>query len=552
MRKFSTLIAVVLLFQFQSFAQSIELNSAQINFGLVYYGNADSVLVEITNLTSEELEIQEPVFFDVYNSSPFYVNAYPATLNANETSSFFVVYNPVHNMAHNSEMVVVSNRGAAAIDLHGDCKYPEAYYDPTYNLFDEVLESAFKVFLASGYNSLSYNAARDQMYMVLDNQKVNGQGSVENRITRVYLGTDIVGFSNRSNAQTAFGVDCEHTYPQGFFNKGLPMRTDLHHLYVTDANANSTRSNYAFGKVESNITWQSGGSKRGKDANGVIVFEPRDAHKGKAARAILYFLLRYQNYGNHVTSTYEQTIREWHETFPPDAIDVKRNDDIEGIQNNRNPFVDYPQFLDRIYNLRAVEDRPEAGYVAVSTQVAEFGDVSATGDEVYNIVLTNYGNETVTIGDLEFTDNSTSSFSLDESLSTHIPVQPGESVNVPIICTAISNSEDLEAMLHFTTDAVNGSQFSIPVSADFTTNITRIDAYAEITVSPNPFSSQIEFNNLDQQISDIKLYDISGRIVFAQGGGGTSINIPNLNSGIYQMVVTLQDGGMFTRKLMKQ
>src|SRR5690554_460958 len=552
MRKFSALIAIVLLFQFQSAAQSIELDSGQINFGLVYYGSPDSAIVQIFNLTDEELEIQEPVFFDVYNSSPFYVNEFPETLGPNGSASFFVVFDPVHNMAYNSEMVVVSNRGAVAMDLHGDCQYTQSYYAPTYSLLDEELETALKGILGSGYNNLGYNGARDQMFMVIDNQKVNGQGSSQNRITRAYLGTDLVGYTSRSNAQTAFGVNTEHTFPQGFFNSGSPMKADLHHLYVTDVTANGKRANYAFGNVASNITWESGGSKLGKDVTGVTVFEPRDAHKGKAARAILYFLVRYQNYGSHVTTPYEKTMREWNEAYPPDAIDVKRNNDIQAVQNNRNPFVDYPQFLDRIHNLRIFQNRPEAGYISASTEVAEFGDVSATGDEVYNIVLTNYGNETVSINNLQFTENSTSSFSLAESVPTSLSVLPGESVNVPLICTASSSSEDLEAVLNFNTTAVNSSAFSIPVSADFVSSIDRRDAYADIVVSPNPFVGQIELRNLNQQISEIRLYDMSGRIVFVQGGDRSSAYIPNLNSGIYQMVVTLQDGGMFTRKLMKQ
>lgn len=552
MRKFSLLIAIALLFQFQSTAQSIEMDSSQIGFGLVAFGDSDSVIVQIYNLTNEELEIQEPVFFDVYNSSPFYVNEYPTTLSPNGTASFFVVFKPVHNMLHNSEMVIASNRGAASVDLIGDCQYEGSYYNATYNLVDEELKSAFKTLLGIGYSDLGYNGARDKMFMQIDNQKMNGQGSVENRITRSYLGTDLVGYTSRSNAQTSYNVNTEHTFPQGFFNSNSPMKADLHHLYVTNQNANSKRANYAFGNAASNITWESGGSKLGKDVNGVQVFEPRDAHKGKAARAIMYFLLRYQNYGNHVTTTYEQTMREWSEAVPPDVIDVKRNDDIQAVQHNRNPLVDYPQYLDRIYKLRSVENRPGVGYIAASTEAVEFGDVSATGDEIYNIVITNYGYEALTVSDIEFTESTTSSFSLDGSLPTSFIVSPGESVNVPLICTATSSSEDLEAMLNFTTNAANNSEFSIPVSADFATGISGVNAYAEIIVSPNPFTNQIEFRNLQQPVSEIRVYDISGRIVFVQGGDRHSVNIPNLNSGIYQMVVTLQDGGMFTRKLMKQ
>ena len=38
---------------------------------------------------------------------------------------------------------------------------------------------------------------------------------------------------------------------------------------------------------------------------------------------------------------------EWH-ARPPDAL-KKRNDVIYDWQGNRNPFIDYPQFVDYIY-----------------------------------------------------------------------------------------------------------------------------------------------------------------------------------------------------------
>src|SRR5690606_3856869 len=171
-------------------AQSVELDADQISFGTLTYGDKDSVLVQVSNLTSEEVEVYEPLFFDVYNSSPFYVNTFPATIEANGSAAFYIVYEPVHNIVHNSEMVLATsgNRGAVSLDLTGDCDYPGTYYDATHNLMDENLETAFHNFLDDNYQDFGYNGARDKMFMQYDNHKVNGQGSAQNRITRVYLG----------------------------------------------------------------------------------------------------------------------------------------------------------------------------------------------------------------------------------------------------------------------------------------------------------------------------------------------------------------------------
>ncbi|CAL6032592.1 Extracellular_nuclease [Hexamita inflata] len=44
-------------------------------------------------------------------------------------------------------------------------------------------------------------------------------------------------------------LNCEHTAPQSFFNKELPMRSDLHHLRPTWKIANSGRSSSPFNSI---------------------------------------------------------------------------------------------------------------------------------------------------------------------------------------------------------------------------------------------------------------------------------------------------------------
>ncbi|MOA33361.1 Extracellular ribonuclease precursor [compost metagenome] len=99
------------------------------------------------------------------------------------------------------------------------------------------------------------------------------------------------------------------------------------------------------------VDWEEGGSKRGTDGQGNTVFEPRNEHKGNVARALLYF---YTVYGQNSSTDMvnfrieEPTLLKWHQQDPVDADERKRNDIVFGVQGNRNPFVDRPEFVGAI------------------------------------------------------------------------------------------------------------------------------------------------------------------------------------------------------------
>lgn len=554
MKKIYILFLTGLIFSLNAKSQAVELDSQQINFGTTMYGDADSVLVQVSNLLDEEVSVDPPQFFDIYATKPFYVNSYPSTIPANGSASFFVVFKPVQNIVHNSEMVFYTSghRGAVSLDLIGDCEYPNTYYASTHNLADEALESAFHTLLAQNYQDYGYGVARDKIFMEIDNKKVNGQGATENTLTRIYIGTDAVGYTSKSDAYSNYSVNTEHTFPQGTFNSNLPMKADMHHLFPSDVAANGIRSSYGFGNVVSGVSWTEGGSKLGQQANGTTVFEPRDAQKGRSARAVLYFVVRYQNYDGFLTEVQEQTLREWSAEFPPDAVQKKRNDDVFDYQHNRNPFVDYPQFLDRIYNIRLDENRPNIGLLAISTSDVDFDTVTESTTATYNVVVTNYGERYVVLTDLSLDDNTTSSFGFGESQPSSISINPGESYSIPVTCYTTNSSDDLEANLHFNTTAFNYTELNIPVSASFATGLADINHSVAFKLVPNPAIAQVELQNLEAPVSYIQVYDITGRLCLAQSGTRAVLETSSLKSGLYQVVVRLENGDLLTQKLVKQ
>ena len=160
----------------------------------------------------------------------------------------------------------------------------------------------------------------------------------------------------------------EHTWCVSWMPSGggtaLNEYADQHHLFpVNQNNANVVRSNHPLGEVVTPISTYLEG-KYGYDAAGNTVYEPRALHKGDAARAMLYMSMRYNgvngfnwtfnNLNTVILPSYSEdpqdlaTLLTWHATDAPDAYEIARNDYIQSKQQNRNPFIDHPDWVNYI------------------------------------------------------------------------------------------------------------------------------------------------------------------------------------------------------------
>lgn len=145
-------------------------------------------------------------------------------------------------------------------------------------------------------------------------------------------------------------INVEHTWPQsrfsGKFNKDF-QKSDLHHLYPTDSQLNAIRGNKNFGDVSTNtVPLKCQQSKYGKSSSsGRDVFEPPQVHKGRVARAIFYFSVRYDL---PIDPEEEAYLKKWNAQYPVDQAEITRNEEIYKIQGNRNPFIDYPELAELI------------------------------------------------------------------------------------------------------------------------------------------------------------------------------------------------------------
>ena len=173
----------------------------------------------------------------------------------------------------------------------------------------------------------------------------------------------------------------EHSFPKSWFNDATPMYSELFHLYPTDGYVNGKRSNYPFGEVGS-ATWTStNGSKLGTcnyPGYSGTVFEPIDEYKGDFARTYFYMATRYENIiagwenndsnGDAVLDGtadqvyedwYLNMIIEWHNNDPVRQKEIDRNNAVYAKQNNRNPFIDHPEYVAKIWG-GVIENNPPA------------------------------------------------------------------------------------------------------------------------------------------------------------------------------------------------
>ena len=174
---------------------------------------------------------------------------------------------------------------------------------------------------------------------------------------------------NGNNREGA-GWNREHSVPQSWFSKSNPMRSDIVHVLPTDCYVNNRRSSYPFGEVgNATYTSNNGYSKLGScktSGYSGTVFEPNDEIKGDIARIYFYVVTCYEDRFTGWTAgsatqvfssnKYEglktwcmDMMMRWSKNDPVDAVETARNNAVQEVQGNRNPYVDYPGLEDYVW-----------------------------------------------------------------------------------------------------------------------------------------------------------------------------------------------------------
>ena len=146
-------------------------------------------------------------------------------------------------------------------------------------------------------------------------------------------------------------VNCEHTWPRARMDSDREsvlyehQQSDIHALYPATAAVNSLRGSNHFGEPVTGLDRSHAPAVSGLDGSGRLVFSPRAERRGDVARASFYFSVRW---GRAIDDAEEAVLRRWAGADPVDERETARNDAIQELQGNRNPFVDCPALVGRV------------------------------------------------------------------------------------------------------------------------------------------------------------------------------------------------------------
>jgi len=204
------------------------------------------------------------------------------------------------------------------------------YYDNAEGLYGDDLKSALHTIINTGFVGVTYGEART----ILDDSDQDPNNS--NNLILVYLGTSISGVWDSGATWNR-----EHVWPQSLLgesanNSVVNKASDLYNLMPSDTGENASRGSSPYSSIG-------------------LGYEPRDEVKGDVARALFYMMIMYEDlelvnmFPNLHEMGYLDELLSWHFADPVDDFELNRLDVIFGEQLNRNPFVDYPHFVELIW-----------------------------------------------------------------------------------------------------------------------------------------------------------------------------------------------------------
>jgi endonuclease I len=239
---------------------------------------------------------------------------------------------------------------------------PNGYYDDAQGLTGEVLKTELNNIIKD-HTEFPYTSSATDVWDIL--KETDKDPNNPNNVILLYSGWSKNGEEEYDGGN---GWNREHVWAKshGDFGNTIGPGTDVHALRPCDVSVNSARSNRWF--AECSTEYIDGDGATGCYTSSTEwVWKPNNNVKGDVARMIFYMATRYEGEGmepdlqiidylpsnNNTSDPVHAKLSDlllWHMQDPVDDWERNRNNIIYyDYQNNRNPFIDQPEFAELIW-----------------------------------------------------------------------------------------------------------------------------------------------------------------------------------------------------------
>ena len=245
---------------------------------------------------------------------------------------------------------------------------PGSYYALAQGTQDSVLKSSLGEIINCGVR-YKYGSGRRKSWNAFF---FTDRDTITNEVMDMYSNNHRY-FNLQDTTSSVAGFDIEHMLPKSWWGRTVnEAYCDIYHLVPGDYSANRSKSNHAPG-IPTDTTFWNGSFATGNvsvNINGtpttIKVFCPANEYKGDFARAYFYIAtcygdtLKWLEEGepalamtNAGWQEFQPWLRDllvaWHRLDPVSEKEKARAIEVNKIQGNRNPFIDYPDLVEYIW-----------------------------------------------------------------------------------------------------------------------------------------------------------------------------------------------------------
>jgi len=532
-----------------SFPQDMSISDTVVNFGTVNAYQTHNAELTIYNNHDDPVSILG-VGLD---EDEFFTDLIPGEIDANSQHNFTVYFKSNHNLQFTDFLRIELNYGdrPLLVRLNAQAAYEGNYYTLTRNLWDTDLKAALHNII-DDHTELSYSYLWDAL------SESDEDPDNSDNVILLYTGWS---YDKTKNGGLVDEWNHEHVWAKshGGFDNDPPAGTDMHHIRPTSVTVNSRRGSLDFDNGGTLYVDQNG-------PTGCYVtsttWEPRPAVKGDVARMMYYMTVRYEGdegYDLELVESVPSTttgqpvfgkgsrLFEWHWKDSVDAWEENRNNIIyNNYQGNRNPFIDHPEFADRLADIHGGSQKTTAPEIAISPIEIDMGKVGLNSQIDYYFVIINSGDAELQVTSISV-DNS--DFSIEHSSLT-IPVEDYRYVKLNYFSGSSEIIESTQITI-LSNDATEGT-IQIPVTVEVSETVSIIHRKVAARTFklyqnyPNPFnpSTEIKYELPNHSHVCLEIYDILGRLqevlvdeIKEKGLHRLHWNAANYPAGIYVYIL---------------